>query len=189
MIPFNYLGFFFKHFGSFIYPKKVVEELCTFIEPLAEQSSVLDIGSGTGMMSEFAYKCNPNLKLVAVDPSPGMVKYAPDYLETHIGTAESLPFENDSFDLVMMGEALHHFSDVEVALGEVKRVLKKKGRLFIYDFDKSTFRGNALFLGEKFLGEPGNFYAPKELRELLKKYGFSVSIHNYQWRYTVSASL
>ena len=48
MIPFNYLGYFFKHFGSVIYPKEVLEELCIFLKPLSDESSVLDIGAGTG---------------------------------------------------------------------------------------------------------------------------------------------
>lgn len=189
MMPFNNLGFVFKHFGSLIYSKPILEDLYTFLQGFTDKESVLDIGAGTGMMSEFAYRCNKRLKYVAIDPAEGMLKYAPPYLETHIGEAEALPFEDDSFDAVFMGESLHHFNDIDAALVEVVRVLKRDGRLFIYDFDRGTFLGNSVCFIERAFGEPANFYEPAALKEVLESYGFSVSIMKHGWRYTVSARL
>lgn len=189
MMPFNNLGFVFKHFGSLVYSKPILKDLCTFLQGFTDKASVLDIGAGTGMMSEFAYRCNDKLRYVAVDPAEGMLKYAPDYLETHIGEAEELPFEDGSFDAIFMGESLHHFHDIDAAFKEVVRVLKEGGRLFIYDFDKGTFLGKCVCVMERVFGEPGNFYEPAVLKEELEEYGFSVSITKHGWRYTVSASL
>jgi demethylmenaquinone methyltransferase/2-methoxy-6-polyprenyl-1,4-benzoquinol methylase len=84
MMPFNNLGFVFKHFGSLVYSKPILDDLCLFLHGFTDKESVLDIGAGTGMMSEFAYRCNANLKYVAIDPAEGMLKYAPPYLETHV---------------------------------------------------------------------------------------------------------
>ena len=189
MIPFNHLGFVFKNFGSLIYPQKVLDELYEFLKALSSEASVLDVGAGTGMMSEFAYRCREDLKYVAVDPAEGMLKYAPEYLQTHIAPAEELPFEDNSFDMILMGESLHHFRNPELALKEVVRVLKKGGKLFIYDFDKSTFRGNAICKVEKLLGEPGHFYEPNNLKIILASLGFNAEVSSHKWRYTVSAFL
>ncbi|WP_373035421.1 class I SAM-dependent methyltransferase [Sulfurimonas sp.] len=189
MIPFNYLGYFFKHFGSLIYPKEVLEELCIFLKPLSDEASVLDIGAGTGVMSEFAHRCNSKFRYVAVDPAEGMLKYMPEYVQTHLASAESLPFEDESFDVMLMGESLHHFKDPKVAIKEVVRVLKKDGKLFIYDFDLGTFRGKVICKMEKLLGEPGHFYEADALKKMLEEHGFSVNISKHKWRYTASAYL
>jgi len=189
VIPFNVLGKVFSTFGHFIYPKSVREALCTCLETLEKDAKVLDVGAGTGLLCEFAYACRDDLVYVALDPYEGMLKYAKDFVETKMGTAEDLPFEENSFDVLMMGEALHHFKDVELALSEVVRVLKPEGKLFIYDFDKSTFRGKSICKGEKLLGEPGNFFDPKVLKEKLQGYGFQVETQNHAWRYTLCATL
>ena len=189
MIPFNYLGFVFKHFSSVLYPEKVLEELCDFIKVFPAEASVLDVGAGAGMMSESAYRCNKELRYTALDPAEGMLKYAQNYIQKHIGTAEALPFDDESFDVVLMGESLHHFNDVDLSMKEVVRVLKKNGKLFIYDFDLGTFRGKLICAMEKLLGEPAHFYEVDSLKKMLESHGFSVDISQHKWRYTASATL
>lgn len=189
MIPFNHLGWVFKHIGPFIYPEKIRESLCTFLIPLASSSSVLDLGAGTGIMSEFANACREDLRFTAVDPAEGMLKFTVDYIQTHKAYAEALPFEENSFEAILIGEALHHFNDVDKALQEIVRVLKKEGKLFIYDFDPSTFLGSMLCRAEKMLGESGNFFSPDVLEKMLETHGFSVFINRYGWRYTIYAQL
>jgi demethylmenaquinone methyltransferase/2-methoxy-6-polyprenyl-1,4-benzoquinol methylase len=189
MIPFNHLGWIFKYIGPFIYPRKVRESLCSFLKPVSNDGLVLDLGAGTGIMSEFAYACRDDLQLTAVDPAEGMLKFSAEYIETHNAHAEALPFEAERFEAILIGEALHHFTDVNQSLQEMVRVLKKEGRLFIYDFDSSTFIGKNICRMEKILGEPGNFFAPEVLKQILESYGFSVDISRYGWRYTIAAQL
>ena len=189
MIPFNHLGWIFKTFGSRIYPKEVRQGLCEFIEVLESHSKVLDIGAGTGMMCEFVHAYRDDLFLTAVDPAIGMLKFSPSYVTTYKASAEDLPFNNRHFDCILMGESLHHFRDVDMAIKESTRVLKDKGKLFIYDFNVATFMGKSICRGEKLLGEPGNFFEPEVLKRKLETYGFVVAIKHYGWRYTISAIL
>ena len=189
MIPFNHLGWIFKNISPLIYPSKVHKSLCNFLKPLSKSASVLDLGAGTGTMSEFAYACRDDLQFTAVDPAEGMLKFSAEYVDTHKAHAEKLPFEVSSFEAILIGEALHHFNDVDKSLQEIVRVLKKEGRLFIYDFDSSTFIGRNLCRIEKILGEPGNFFSSKELKKILECYGFLVDISQCGWRYTISAQL
>ncbi|WP_345975697.1 class I SAM-dependent methyltransferase [Sulfurimonas sp. HSL3-7] len=189
MIPFNHLGWFFKYLGPVAYPKGAIEALCDFLRPVAANAPLLDLGSGTGVLSEFAYSCRKDFAFVALDPAEGMLKFSPEYVRTHTARAEALPFEASSFEVVLIGEALHHFQSPERAMAEIVRVLRRGGRLFIYEFDPSTFMGRSLCIAEKLLGEPGHFFAPEVLKEMLEKHGFFVSVNRYGWRYTIHAEL
>jgi len=188
MIPFNALGKIFDTFGHFIYPKSVRQSLCNFLQAVPKERKVLDIGAGTGILCEFGHACREDLHFFAVDPAEGMMKYAKPYVQTLQGTAEALPFDDNTFDALMMGEALHHFKDIDKALSECTRVLIEGGSLFIYDFDVKTFRGKSISNIEKFLGEPGNFFDPEVLKEKLQGYGFTVTFTRHAWRYTLCAT-
>lgn len=189
MIPFNHLGWFFKYLGPAAYPKEVVEALCDFLHPVAQNAPLLDLGSGTGVLSEFAHSCRHDLEFVALDPAEGMLCFSPDYVRTHTARAEALPFEESSFEVVLIGEALHHFQEPERSVAEIARVLGSGGRLFIYEFDPQTFIGKSICIAEKIVGEPGHFFAPEVLKEMLEQQGFTVSVNRFGWRYTVQARL
>jgi SAM-dependent methyltransferase len=97
--------------------------------------SALELGCGTGFFTL-------NLKLGGVledghvtDLSPGMVEVAQRNarslgfdLEGRVADAERLPYEDDTFDLVIGHAVLHHIPDLDVAFREVLRVLKPGGR-------------------------------------------------------------
>lgn len=189
MIPFNHLGWVFKYLGPLIYPNTVRQSLCSFLKPLSGSATILDLGAGTGLMSEFAYACRTDLQFTAVDPAEGMLKFSAEYIETHKAHAELLPFDAGSFEAILIGEALHHFQDVDQSIQEMVRVLEKGGSVFIYDFDSSTLIGKALCKMEKLFGEPANFYPPELLKKKLESHGFSVEISHFGYRYTVNAQL
>ena len=100
--------------------------------------TVLELGAGTGFFSL-------NLKLAGLvdevhvsDLSPGMVAAAQQNAERlgftidgKVADAEALPYEDDTFDLVVGHAVIHHIPDVEAALREVVRVLKPGGRFVI----------------------------------------------------------
>jgi len=69
-------------------------------------------------------------------------------------------WEDGSFDAVVSTHALHEIADPDVALGEMKRVLKKQGRLLIADFTK----------GETRWGE--DYFTPAQVRTMLNNVGF-----------------
>jgi ubiquinone/menaquinone biosynthesis C-methylase UbiE len=96
---------------------------------------VLELGSGTGFFLLNLMQAGVGLRGTLTDISPGMVQVATRNgqglgLEVtgRVADAESLPFDDDSFDLVVGHAVLHHIPDVEQAIREVLRVLRPGGR-------------------------------------------------------------
>ena len=54
------------------------------------------------------------------------------------GNAMNLPFEDETFDLVLTRLSLHHFTEPEIPFHEMQRVLKKGGKLVVWDMEATT---------------------------------------------------
>lgn len=97
---------------------------------------VVDVACGTGVISQRAAKIvgDPAL-IVSVDPSAGMREQAKCRrgIDALNGDAEHLPVESASVDMVVMGYALRHVSDLFAAFTEFTRVLKPGGRVLILE--------------------------------------------------------
>lgn len=99
--------------------------------------SVLDVGCGTGMLSERLLGAFPSCRLTGVDLSPAMVERARARLagraEVREADAERLPFHDGAFDLVVCNDSFHHYPDPDRAAFQMWRVLRKGGALVLGD--------------------------------------------------------
>jgi len=92
-------------------------------------SKVLEVGCGPGELSERIQR-ELGASVVAVDISPRMVELARKRgVDARVGDAEHVPFEDGSFDCVVAAWMLYHVPNVDLALGELARVLCPGGRL------------------------------------------------------------
>ena len=103
--------------------------------------SWLDIGCGTGALSEAVYNnCKP-ANLSCIDPSIKFLEKTkerlPEEVDFAVGTASNIPKANDKFDIVVSGLALNFFPDLPSAFSEMKRVLKPNGTIAAYVWDYS----------------------------------------------------
>ena len=118
------------------------------IAQLRPGERVLDVGCGTGVLTRLAAEeVGSEGKVMGIDPSAEMIQVAKRFAaKAHseanfqIGVIESLPFEDEGFDIVLSSMMLHHLPpEIKVAgLGEILRVLKPGGRLMVVDVDKPT---------------------------------------------------
>jgi arsenite methyltransferase len=95
---------------------------------------VLDIGCGTGRLARhIAGRVGPGGSVVGIDPLADRVALARargDRISFEVGHAEDLgAFAAESFDAVCMSAVFHWVSDKPKALAEVRRVLRRGGRL------------------------------------------------------------
>lgn len=100
----------------------------------------LDIGCGTGALSEAILSSQNPCKLIALDQSEGFVQTAQKRLgsaaECKVGNAMDLPFADAEFDYVVSALLLNFLPEPETALKEMKRVTAPGGRVafFVWDY-------------------------------------------------------
>lgn len=135
------------------YPVQSVESIlafadiptCKLVASEAEGSEgsnnrydILDLAAGSGLFTQVLQKCisdtstkgNPPVHICAVEPAAGMrTVFSQELPNVPVfdGTSTSLPFPDNSFDLVTIAQAFHWFANEET-LTEIHRVLKKEGR-------------------------------------------------------------
>ncbi|MBN2421352.1 methyltransferase domain-containing protein [Candidatus Woesearchaeota archaeon] len=90
---------------------------------ITKTTNLLDVGCGTGISSHF------DCYVTGIDSSEGLLEIArrkftdKDFVKAD---AEKIPFQNNSFDIVVSLTAIQNFNDIEKGLNEIKRVGKEK---------------------------------------------------------------
>lgn len=113
----------------------------------------LEIGAGTGYFSLNLLRTGMVQEATCTDISPGMVATLASNarqlglnVRTARADAESLPFEDESFDLVLGHAVLHHVPDLPRAFAEFHRVLRSGGRI--------VFAGEPSLIGDRLAAVP-----------------------------------
>lgn len=134
---------FLNHFLSVgidtLWRKKVVKLLAP-----GKPSTILDIATGTGDLAITAIRLHPK-QITGIDISAGMLKIGvekirqkglSDIITLQEADSENLPFENESYDAVMVAFGVRNFENLEKGLSEMARVLKTGGKCAILEFSK-----------------------------------------------------
>lgn len=143
----------------------------------------LEIGCGTGLLmqrlrTEFA-------ELEGVDISEGMLAHASARgLSVQQATAESLPFEDESFDIVYSFKVLAHVQAIEAAVAEAYRVLAPGGHAILEFYNPWSLRAlrKRIFAGRVAPGIKESevytrFDSPNRVAEIFEGAGFEVLDH------------
>lgn len=125
-------------YGGYYYNSKfwteVVQDLNNFFK-LKNGSKILDIGCGKGFMLFDFMKLNPNFVLEGIDISDYAITNAVPEVKKFlkIGNAKSLPYEDNSFDLVISINTTHNLeiNQCKKALSEMERVSRKDKYLIV----------------------------------------------------------
>ena len=136
---------FLNHFLSFGidigWRKKAIQLL-----EKAQPKLILDVATGTGDFAIQALTLHPE-KIIGIDISEGMLEVGrkkmisrkcDQKIEMKSGDSENLPFDDNTFDAVIVAFGVRNFEDLKRGLSEMLRVLKPGGRVVILEFSKPT---------------------------------------------------
>jgi demethylmenaquinone methyltransferase/2-methoxy-6-polyprenyl-1,4-benzoquinol methylase len=107
---------------------------------------ILDVATGTGDFAVEALKLHPE-KIIGIDISEGMLEVGRKKLEARgsnsvidlrTADSESLPFEENKFDAVIVAFGVRNFENLEKGLSEMFRVLRPGGKVVVLEFSKPT---------------------------------------------------
>jgi len=118
---------------------KLVAELFVDWLSLPPGLSWLDVGCGSGALSEAVITKNNPGEVIAIDQSESFVSTAQQRLgnqaKCKVGDALSLPLDNTSVNVSVSGLVLNFLSEPEKALAEMRRVTNKGGTVAVYIWD------------------------------------------------------
>ncbi len=122
----------YEHFMG-RYARPLAEEFAKSV-PLALGDSVLDIGCGPGALTSELVELVGAESVSAIDPSPAFLEYCANQypgIVAKLARAESLPFEDHSFDAVLSQLVIHFVEDLQEAGSEIMRVIKPGGHVAV----------------------------------------------------------
>jgi ubiquinone/menaquinone biosynthesis C-methylase UbiE len=164
------------------------------------EGTITDVGCGPGYLLQLIAKECPAIQLVGVDISRNMLERAEANFESQglvgrvefkEGSADHLPFENQTLDIIVSTLTLHHWADPRAAFNEIYRVLKPGGKLLVLDLMRDAprlffwviwFAQNVAFRiiglsAMRRINEPtGSLFASytsQEIEEIMSKTNFS----------------
>jgi ubiquinone/menaquinone biosynthesis C-methylase UbiE len=128
---------------------------------------VLEVGPGEGELAEEV-QSKLACEVVAVDQSPRMVELTrARNVDARLGDVCDLQFDDESFDCAVAAWMLYHVADIDLALSELARVVRPKGRLVAVTNSRDHWRELKELAGVQ--GFSTSFGA-EEAGELLKRH-------------------
>ncbi|MBU1103741.1 MAG: class I SAM-dependent methyltransferase [Nanoarchaeota archaeon] len=168
---------------------RVSKDIMTNIK--IKEGKVLDLACGYGGLIGTLQEYMVNSDLVGIDGSEWIIKLAKKTIKSKninfkVARAEKIPFKDESFDLVLCRDSVHHFKDPIKIFKEMYRVTKKSGIIYILDLRRDVpekliydgllefFWTNPTFTTE-YLYSIRASYTISEIRKILNK----IKIKNY----------
>lgn len=161
---------FFRNIGRHFFTPKV-PVLFKIIHNLPPQSKVLDVGAGIGGFLQIIERHNSKLNTFGLDigTPPTFLSHG-SFLR---GNILSLPFQDNSFDLITCSHVLEHLTDPFPAISELKRICKPEGYIYL---ETPSHRSALMPVGVNFWDDPTHVrpYSRVSLKKLFEIYEIEI---------------
>jgi len=124
---------------------KRYEQVFDFILPyINHESKILDVGCAMGGFLRYC-QTKGYFNIYGIDPIKDYVK-ASGSKRVRFGSVYSIPFEDNSFDIVILDQVLEHLVNLKLAMREIKRVLTKGGLCYIGVPDSEKYNDTYFYI-------------------------------------------
>jgi ArsR family transcriptional regulator len=159
--------------GKHYCPGRSWEAIGHFLLHLTPKIKIADLGAGEGLVSQLL--ANRAESVVCVDNSPKMVEFGSELADKNgftnlsykLGDIENVPLKDQSVDLALLSQALHHAQHPQTAVAEAYRILKPGGQIIIIDLLEHHFEKARELYADTWLG-----FSENTLYQFLKSCGF-----------------
>ena len=156
------------------------EKMYALLRPIVRHKTVLELAAGTGLIAKHIVNAAAHIE--ATDASPEMIAEAKrdnHSAKLHFSVQDMfrLPYADQSFDVVIVSNALHIVPQPEKALAEIRRVLKDDGTLIAPTFTHAgnSFSGKVKAFFMKLAGFPlHSRWTSEEYLRFLRQNGWAV---------------
>ncbi len=104
---------------------------------------LLDCGCGTGPMISLLYDKDSSKNYTGLDITPKMIEVGKSKnlagVQWIVGDCENLPFNENSFDVIICSNSFHHYPNPQRFFDSAKKVLRPGGRLILQDYTAPAF--------------------------------------------------
>jgi ubiquinone/menaquinone biosynthesis C-methylase UbiE len=161
-------------FGRTYIPGRSWQALAHALLTLLPAMVIADLGAGEGTLSQLLARGAK--KVIAIDNSEKMVEFGSNLarehgfgnLEYRLGDIEDPPIDQESVDLALFSQALHHASSPQKAVTAAHRILRQGGRIMVLDLASHSHEQARELYADVWLG-----FSEVELHQILTKAGFS----------------
>lgn len=159
---------------------KAYQQMYSLIYPVVRHKQVLELATGTGLIAKHIVRSADHIE--ATDASPEMIEQAKQGVKStklyfSVQDMFHLPYADQSFDVVIVSNALHIVPEPERALAEIRRVLTDDGVLIAPTFTHSDndFRGKAKAFFMKLIGfHQYSKWSSESYLDFLREQGWTV---------------
>ena len=169
-----YFNMVASRLGKQYCPGRSWESIGHLLLLLTPKIDIVDLGAGEGVLAQLLAQRAKSV--ICIDNSPAMVKVGTQLATEHgfdnlsylLGDIEKVPLADNSTDLALLSQALHHAGKPEVAIAEAWRILRPGGRLVVIDLNQHTFEKAREIYADRWLG-----FSPNRLHHWIKESGFA----------------
>lgn len=156
------------HWYVWNYGEHPFNQMAAEFADLTGDETVLDIGCGSGCALRHVSRRLGSGRAIGIDPSPAMVNVARRQstghggelgIAFHVAGAEEIPLADQSVDLALAVNSLHHWANRTQALQELQRTLKS---------------GGSFILLEEIFDQPDRGLTQPDAEDLLNRAGFKI---------------